>query len=601
MVQRAARGRHRGDPRRGLQPHRRERRTSAPRSAFAGWTTPATTDCAATIGRSTRTTPAAATRSTCAIPACAAGAGQPALLGRRDAGRRLPLRPGARCWAEATTGSTTPGAVLHRAGAGPAAVASEDDRRALGHRPRRLPARRLSRAAGSSGTTGSATPCGASGSRARASRGDFALAAVRLVRLSSSRGGARLRVGQLRGLARRLHAARPGEPRAPTQPANGEDNRDGHGHNHSANFGVEGPTDDLPRSRQRATASSARCWPARCSPRARRCWPPATSSATRQNGNNNPYCQDNATTWIDWSQRRCPAAELHRTRDPAAARALPLGRPLVRRPRRSQRPARPGLAAGRWPGDAIRRLARRPAIAVLGCLIGHPGRAHSPLLLLVNGSAHDRRSVSAGGSLAGAARHPTPARRAGVAGQVGDPRLLAQVTQRAAALRAARPPSIARPRTPRDDALATRQRRAAAPHLAARSARARAISGPAAYHFVDWLVAAGQKLWQILPLGGIGAGNSPYMSTSAFAGNVLLIDLARAAPARLARATTTCCRDSGFHPTAGRLRRRGALPHGAAGTGRCCVCGARHTARTGRASTASARASTTGSTTTRSS
>ena len=50
--------------------------------------------------------------------------------------------------------------------------------------------------------------------------------------------------------------------------------------------------------------------------------------------------------------------------------------------------------------------------------------------------------------------------------------------------------------------------------------------GSAAYHFVDWLVAAGQKLWQILPLGGIGPGNSPYMSSSAFAGNVLLIDLA---------------------------------------------------------------------------
>ena len=49
--------------------------------------------------------------------------------------------------------------------------------------------------------------------------------------------------------------------------------------------------------------------------------------------------------------------------------------------------------------------------------------------------------------------------------------------------------------------------------------------GPAAYHFVDWLVIAGQSLWQMLPLGGIGAGNSPYMSTSAFAGNLLLIDL----------------------------------------------------------------------------
>lgn len=49
--------------------------------------------------------------------------------------------------------------------------------------------------------------------------------------------------------------------------------------------------------------------------------------------------------------------------------------------------------------------------------------------------------------------------------------------------------------------------------------------GAAAYYFIDWLVSAGQKMWQILPLGGIGPGNSPYMSSSAFAGNVLLIDL----------------------------------------------------------------------------
>jgi 4-alpha-glucanotransferase len=49
--------------------------------------------------------------------------------------------------------------------------------------------------------------------------------------------------------------------------------------------------------------------------------------------------------------------------------------------------------------------------------------------------------------------------------------------------------------------------------------------GAGAYHFVDWLISAGQKMWQILPLGGVGPGNSPYMSSSAFAGNVLLIDL----------------------------------------------------------------------------
>jgi 4-alpha-glucanotransferase len=49
--------------------------------------------------------------------------------------------------------------------------------------------------------------------------------------------------------------------------------------------------------------------------------------------------------------------------------------------------------------------------------------------------------------------------------------------------------------------------------------------GETSFHFVDWLTSAGQKLWQVLPLGGIGPGNSPYMSSSAFAGNVLLIDL----------------------------------------------------------------------------
>src|ERR1700676_5165724 len=51
--------------------------------------------------------------------------------------------------------------------------------------------------------------------------------------------------------------------------------------------------------------------------------------------------------------------------------------------------------------------------------------------------------------------------------------------------------------------------------------------GPVAYRFVDSLAAACQGLWQVLPLGPIGYGNSPYSSTSAFAGNPLLISLER--------------------------------------------------------------------------
>jgi 4-alpha-glucanotransferase len=47
--------------------------------------------------------------------------------------------------------------------------------------------------------------------------------------------------------------------------------------------------------------------------------------------------------------------------------------------------------------------------------------------------------------------------------------------------------------------------------------------GPEAYKFADFLVEAGQTLWQVLPLGPTGYGDSPYAAYSAFAGNTLLI------------------------------------------------------------------------------
>ena len=46
-----------------------------------------------------------------------------------------------------------------------------------------------------------------------------------------------------------------------------------------------------------------------------------------------------------------------------------------------------------------------------------------------------------------------------------------------------------------------------------------------AYAFVDFLKESGQKLWQILPLGPTGYGDSPYQSFSTFAGNPYFIDL----------------------------------------------------------------------------
>jgi 4-alpha-glucanotransferase len=49
--------------------------------------------------------------------------------------------------------------------------------------------------------------------------------------------------------------------------------------------------------------------------------------------------------------------------------------------------------------------------------------------------------------------------------------------------------------------------------------------GEEAYTFVDWLVDSGQSIWQVLPLGPTGYGDSPYQSFSSFAGNPLLISL----------------------------------------------------------------------------
>jgi 4-alpha-glucanotransferase len=51
--------------------------------------------------------------------------------------------------------------------------------------------------------------------------------------------------------------------------------------------------------------------------------------------------------------------------------------------------------------------------------------------------------------------------------------------------------------------------------------------GREAYQFADFLAGTGQRLWQILPLGPTGYGNSPYQCLSVFAGNPLLISLER--------------------------------------------------------------------------
>jgi glycogen operon protein len=82
--------------------------------------------------------------------------------------------------------------------------------------------------------------------------------------------------------------------------ANGEGNRDGHNHNLSWNCGVEGPTDDPDINRLRAQQQRNFIATLLLSQGV----PMITAGdeiGRTQNGNNNAYCQDNETSWLDWA------------------------------------------------------------------------------------------------------------------------------------------------------------------------------------------------------------------------------------------------------------------------------------------------------------
>lgn len=168
--------------------------------------------------------------------------------------------------------------------------------------------------------------------------------------------------------------------------ANGEANTDGHAHNLSTNCGVEGPTADpavnaLRGRMQRALLASmllAQGTPMLCA---------GDELGHSQQGNNNPYCQDNATTWLDWSQVDTNLLAFT-TRVLALRRQyLPLGPHWY-----SGLPDTNGQVDLCWlRGDAspLQGSAwQDTADCALACLIGAPGRARAPLLLLVN--PHDQ-------------------------------------------------------------------------------------------------------------------------------------------------------------------------------------------------------------------
>jgi glycogen operon protein len=90
--------------------------------------------------------------------------------------------------------------------------------------------------------------------------------------------------------------------------ANGEENRDGHGDNHSANWGVEGPTDDVAINEIRGRVQRAMLATVFLSHGTPMLLAGDEFGRT-QRGNNNAYCQDNEISWLDWKQAETPAAK----------------------------------------------------------------------------------------------------------------------------------------------------------------------------------------------------------------------------------------------------------------------------------------------------
>ena len=72
--------------------------------------------------------------------------------------------------------------------------------------------------------------------------------------------------------------------------------------------------------------------------------------------------------------------------------------------------------------------------------------------------------------------------------------------------------------------------------------------GKEAFRFVDFLAAAGQRYWQLLPLGPTSYGDSPYQSFSTFAGNPYLIDLDLLIKEKLLKPSEVKSRDWGSDP-----------------------------------------------------
>jgi len=165
--------------------------------------------------------------------------------------------------------------------------------------------------------------------------------------------------------------------------ANGEGNRDGRDGELSANFGAEGATSDPQilatrvkvRHAMLATLLLAQGTPMLCA---------GDEIANTQQGNNNAYCQDNATTWLDWA-----AADAETEALVAELLALRREEPLLRLGRWfAPPPGGPGDAAIAWFNAGGHEMQPHDWHAAgslaFGAQLRAAGAAHPLLMLIFN-------------------------------------------------------------------------------------------------------------------------------------------------------------------------------------------------------------------------
>jgi glycogen operon protein len=165
--------------------------------------------------------------------------------------------------------------------------------------------------------------------------------------------------------------------------ANGEDGRDGHAHNLSWNCGVEGPSDDPAVQALRARLQRALLATLLLSQGT-----PMLAAGDElghsQQGNNNPYCQDNPISWIDWSRGDESLIDCCAQLIELRRRWLPLAERW-----HDQAAGDSGLVWLQANGQPLSaRDWNDPGVRALSVRIGQPGRSPQPLLLLVNAGDH---------------------------------------------------------------------------------------------------------------------------------------------------------------------------------------------------------------------